>query len=47
MLPDDVKGIALPTLEHRVIVSPEVEIEGQRAEHLVAALLEQVEAPRT
>jgi MoxR-like ATPase len=47
VLPDDVKAIALPTLEHRVIVSPEVEIEGQRAEHLVAALLEQVEAPRT
>ncbi len=47
VLPDDVKAVALPTLEHRVIVSPEVEIEGQRAEHLVAALLEQVEAPRT
>jgi MoxR-like ATPase len=46
VVPDDVKAIALPTLEHRVIVSPEVEIEGQRAEHLVAALLEQVEAPR-
>ncbi len=46
VLPDDVKAIALPTLEHRVIISPEVEIEGQRSEHLVAALLEQVEAPR-
>jgi MoxR-like ATPase len=46
VLPDDVKAIALPTLEHRVIVSPEVEIEGQRAEHLVDSLLEQVEAPR-
>ena len=46
VLPDDVKAIALSALGHRVIVSPELEIEGQRAEHVIPAILEKVEAPR-
>jgi MoxR-like ATPase len=46
VLPDDIKAIALPALGHRVIVSPELEIEGQRAEHVIPAVLEKVEAPR-
>jgi MoxR-like ATPase len=47
VLPDDVKEIALPALGHRVLLSPELEIEGQRAEHVIPALLEKVDAPRT
>jgi MoxR-like ATPase len=46
VLPDDVKSVALPALGHRVILSPELEIEGQRAEHVIPAILEKVEAPR-
>ena len=46
VLPDDVKAVALPALGHRVIVSPELEIEGQRAEHVIPGVLEKVEAPR-
>jgi MoxR-like ATPase len=46
VLPDDVKGVALAALGHRVIVSPELEIEGQRAEQVIPAILEKVEAPR-
>ncbi|MBL8112579.1 MAG: MoxR family ATPase [Acidobacteria bacterium] len=46
VVPDDVRRVALPVLIHRVIVSPELEIEGQRASKIVPALLEKVEAPR-
>jgi MoxR-like ATPase len=45
--PDDVKGMALPCLRHRVTPSPELEIEGQGADAILAALLDRVEAPRT
>jgi MoxR-like ATPase len=45
--PDDVKDIAPAALRHRIHLSPEVELEGQRADSLLAALLAQVEAPRT
>ena len=46
VIPDDVKRIAPEVLVHRVIVSPELEIEGQRAARIIPALLEKVEAPR-
>src|SRR5690242_5306740 len=44
--PDDVKEVALPALRHRVTLAPEVEIEGQGTDRLLAALLEKVDAPR-
>ncbi len=44
--PDDVKTLAAPVLRHRVILTPEAEVEGERADARLAALLEQVEAPR-
>jgi MoxR-like ATPase len=45
--PDDVKRVAPPALRHRVLLSPEVELEGQRTDAVVAAVLAQIEAPRT
>jgi MoxR-like ATPase len=45
-IPDDVKALALPALRHRVILSPAAEIEGRRAEQVLAGLLEQAAAPR-
>ncbi|MGH8616259.1 MAG: AAA family ATPase [Burkholderiales bacterium] len=45
--PDDVKRMALPALRHRVTPAPELEIEGQDADAILAALLARVEAPRT
>jgi len=45
--PDDVKQIGLAALRHRIHLAPEVELEGQRADSLLAAILAQVEAPRT
>ena len=45
--PDDIKEIALPALRHRVRPAPELEIEGRGSDSLLAALLEQVPAPRS
>jgi MoxR-like ATPase len=45
--PDDVKSIALPALRHRVLLSPEIELEGQRTDAIIEAILAQTEAPRT
>jgi MoxR-like ATPase len=45
--PDDVKQIGHAALRHRIHLSPEIELEGQRADSLLEAILAQVEAPRT
>jgi MoxR-like ATPase len=45
--PDDVKSMALPALRHRITLAPELEIEGQGADAVLAALLAKVDAPRT
>ncbi len=44
--PDDVKFVALPALRHRILLSPEVELEGQRVDDVLAAILSTVDAPR-
>jgi MoxR-like ATPase len=44
--PDDVKALAVPALVHRIILAPELEIEGYRADQVVAEVVERVEAPR-
>ena len=44
--PDDVKGLALPALRHRITPSPESEIEGHTCDDLLTSLLNRVEAPR-
>jgi len=46
VLPDDLKSIALPALRHRVLLSPEAELEGRTADGVATAVLEEVEAPR-
>jgi MoxR-like ATPase len=43
--PDDVKLMAIPVLEHRLIVRPEFEIEGQTGVEVVKKLLESVTVP--
>jgi len=44
--PDDVKTVALPVLRHRIILSPEMELEGMDTDRVILALLEKVSAPR-
>ena len=44
--PDDVKHAALPALRHRIIASPELELEGRDNDAILKSVLEKVEAPR-
>jgi len=44
--PDDVKAMALPTLEHRLILRPEFEIEGLTAPEVIDQVLQKVAVPR-
>ncbi|MEG3179670.1 AAA family ATPase [Sphingomonas sp. LT1P40] len=46
VIPDDVKLLAAPLLRHRVVLSPAAEIDGRRADDIVAQLIDRVEAPR-
>jgi MoxR-like ATPase len=44
--PDDVKTLALPVLGHRLILRPEVEIEGINVREVVESVLQSVAVPR-
>ena len=46
VIPDDVKGLALPALRHKVVLSPAAEIEGRRVDQAIRSLIDQVPAPR-
>ena len=45
--PDDIKTMVLPVLRHRVIVAPEVEIDGLGTDEVLTSLLDKVDAPRS
>jgi len=44
--PDDVKDMAIPVLCHRLILTPEAEIEGVRPYQIIGRILESTEVPR-
>ena len=44
--PDDIKAMAPPVLAHRLILRPEVEIEGVTVPEVIASLLEEQTVPR-
>lgn len=44
--PDDVKEMAAPTLEHRVVLRPEFEIEGMTVPEVIRNILQEVAVPR-
>jgi len=46
VIPDDVKNLALPTLRHRVLLSPAADIEGRTTEETLLGIIEQTAAPR-
>ena len=46
VIPDDVKELAPAVLRHRVIVAPELELEGVTADVALRTLIDRVEAPR-
>ena len=44
--PDDIKTVAMPVLRHRVIVTPEREMEGFTPDRIVSQIIETLEIPR-
>ncbi len=44
--PDDIKAMAVPVLEHRLILRPEFEIEGLTVTEVIQQILQQVAVPR-
>ena len=46
VLPEDVKTMASPVLEHRMLLRPEFEMEGVELREVINAVLEAVEVPR-
>jgi MoxR-like ATPase len=45
VLPDDVQEVVLPALRHRVMLTPEAEVEGHGADELLSELVRSVEVP--
>jgi len=46
IIPDDVKEISFPALRHRIILTPEKEMEGKNADEIIRQILNRVEVPR-
>lgn len=46
IIPDDVKYVAVPVLQHRLILSPETEMEGRSAGTIIKRLIEKIEVPK-
>ena len=44
--PDDVKFVATPVLKHRVILTPEKEMEGITTKEVIKQIIEKIEVPR-
>ncbi|MBN1798119.1 MAG: MoxR family ATPase [Spirochaetales bacterium] len=44
--PDDVKKLVYPALRHRISLSPEVEIEGQKPDTILEQILKSIDVPR-
>lgn len=45
-VPDDVTQIAIPVLRHRVQLTAEAEVEGQKVDQILAELIRSIEVPR-
>ncbi len=46
VIPDDIKNVALPALRHRIILSPEKEMEGTNPDKMIGFILDRTEVPR-
>jgi MoxR-like ATPase len=46
VIPDDVKALAPAVLRHRIVVAPELELEGVTADAALGALLDKVDVPQ-
>ncbi len=46
VIPDDIKGLFLPAMRHRVVLAPGAELEGQTADGVLEQVIASVSAPR-
>lgn len=46
VIPEDIKRMAIPTLRHRIILKPEMELEGVKPEQVLTDILSKVKVPR-
>lgn len=46
VIPEDIKFVAIPALKHRIVVSPEKEMEGTTADQIIQQIIERIEIPR-
>lgn len=46
VIPDDVKNIAKPTLRHRIILTPDAEMEGVSTDEVLDTIFSKIEIPR-
>ncbi|MCF6184215.1 MAG: MoxR family ATPase, partial [Bacteroidales bacterium] len=46
VIPDDIKYVAYPVLRHRIILSPEKEMESATTEKIIKKIINTVEVPR-
>jgi MoxR-like ATPase len=44
--PEDIRQVALPVLRHRIILTPEKEMEGGRPDEVIAQIIQGLEVPR-
>jgi MoxR-like ATPase len=46
VVPDDIQNVALPALRHRLILSPEKEMQGLQPDDVIKQIIEGIEVPR-
>ncbi|WP_426347961.1 AAA family ATPase [Alloiococcus sp. CFN-8] len=46
VIPEDIKRMALPTLRHRIILKPELELEGVKPDEVLQDILSKLKVPR-
>lgn len=46
VLPEDIKKMTIPTLRHRIVLKPELELEGIKAEQVLGDILSKIKVPR-
>ncbi|MEM6721801.1 MAG: MoxR family ATPase [Bacteroidota bacterium] len=44
--PEDIKNVAVPVLQHRIIVTPEREMEGMTSKQIINQIIQTIEIPR-
>jgi MoxR-like ATPase len=44
--PEDIKQVAVPVLQHRIIVTPEREMEGMTSKQIINQIIQTIEIPR-